>query len=787
MSKKHFKISSALKNIIGKDLISDDFVAIFELVKNSFDANAKKVDVIFKNPTSDLGSVIIKDNGKGMDLLDLEEKWLFVAYSAKKEGTEDYRDEIKSKRIYAGAKGIGRFSCDRLGKQLTIYSRKKESDKISKLFVNWEDFEKNISKKFEAIPVTYELVDTCNYDLNTGTVLEISNIRAVWDADKLIDLRSSLEKLINPAQSNGAHSFSINIQADLFKEHDKEAKNKGETHRIINGRIKNFLFEKLELKSTHIEVKIDKEGDSIETILHHHGEFVYRMIEENLYSYDNKKLRDINVYLFSMNQASKALFTKYMGVRPVNFGSVFVYKNGFRIHPIGEIGRGDIFGLDNRKQQGTSRFFGTRDLIGRIEINGNNEEFQEASSRDGGLARNNALETLQDFFIEHVLKRLERFAIGVARYGNIEEFDTSDLSTNFSKEKALTFIDALTKSKGIHDIEYNSDIFDVVSNASEKSLNSLLKNLSQIANESDNSKLEIEVEKIQSKLEAFSKATKDAESEAREERAKRKAAEKAAKESAERAKLAEEEAQKYIEKNNVVTKQTMFLKSMVSSDLENVVALHHHIGIAAGTIENYVRGVSNKIRSGKPMTTDSFLRVLDEISFVARQISSTTKFATKANFNLEAELIEKDLCGYIEEYIINICSGLVKIDKDFNTNMKFIWNSNTKEEFITEFRPLEIAMVLDSLVNNSVKAGAQTISCSVDITTTNLILHFRDDGHGIKESIRSDIFDMGFTTSKGSGLGLHHSKNIMSIMKGSIELGESTPKGTEFIIKFPRK
>ena len=74
MTRKHFKVSSALKNIIGKDLITDDFVAIFELVKNSFDANAKRVDVVFEKTLSDDGRIIISDNGKGMDLKDIEEK-----------------------------------------------------------------------------------------------------------------------------------------------------------------------------------------------------------------------------------------------------------------------------------------------------------------------------------------------------------------------------------------------------------------------------------------------------------------------------------------------------------------------------------------------------------------------------------------------------------------------------------------------------------------------------------------------------------------------------------------
>jgi DNA mismatch repair ATPase MutL len=64
---KQFKISSALKNIIGKDLIVDDFVAIFELVKNSFDANSKHVEVSFQNIIEGESTLIIQDDGKGMD------------------------------------------------------------------------------------------------------------------------------------------------------------------------------------------------------------------------------------------------------------------------------------------------------------------------------------------------------------------------------------------------------------------------------------------------------------------------------------------------------------------------------------------------------------------------------------------------------------------------------------------------------------------------------------------------------------------------------------------------
>lgn len=104
----NFKISSALKDIVGKDLITDDYVAIFELVKNAFDAHATKVTITFENINSETEKIIISDNGKGMNLTDLTSKWLFLAYSAKKDGTEDqnfdYRSRIYSNKPFAGAK-----------------------------------------------------------------------------------------------------------------------------------------------------------------------------------------------------------------------------------------------------------------------------------------------------------------------------------------------------------------------------------------------------------------------------------------------------------------------------------------------------------------------------------------------------------------------------------------------------------------------------------------------------------------------------------------------------------
>jgi len=77
--KDKFRVSSALKTIIGRELVTDDLVAVFELVKNAFDAHSRNVEIRFEGLRSDLPKLIIKDDGKGMTEEDIDGKWLFVA------------------------------------------------------------------------------------------------------------------------------------------------------------------------------------------------------------------------------------------------------------------------------------------------------------------------------------------------------------------------------------------------------------------------------------------------------------------------------------------------------------------------------------------------------------------------------------------------------------------------------------------------------------------------------------------------------------------------------------
>lgn len=776
-----FRVSAALKNIIGKELITDDFIAVFELVKNSFDAHAAQVDVFFEGIHKDDARLVIWDDGKGMDREDIIKKWLFVAYSAKKEGIEDYRDKIRSNRIHAGSKGIGRFSCDRLGSNLTIYTKKKGRDsKINKLIIDWSDFEKDSQEEFISIGVKHSYVQEVPYEnFKHGTILEITGLREGWDRDKLLKLRHSLEKLINPNQENDPYGFSIVLNVEEEEAEDRENKAKGEIRDIVNGRIENKIFENLEIKTTKIEVVISEDGESITTTLEDRGTLIYRVLEENPYK---EFLKNINIYLFVLNRSAKINFTKNMGMPSVQYGSIFLYKNGFRIYPFGEPGQ-DTLKIDHRKQQGTARYFGTRDLIGRIEINGNNSLFQETSSRDGGLIRNVAYETLEKFFIEYVLRRLEKFAIGVIKWGNDGDLlDHKKLSTQDMTKNASDIICNLVRSNDVIDVEYNPKLIDIIKNRTQRSLKTILNNFGKLAEQTDSPLISKEIKRIQRQYDLLVKAKEEAEAETEKAREETEAAEAKATEEAEKKREAEKAAEEAKEEVKQKTSQNLFLQSVMSQDLKNVVSLHHHVGISAGNIKGYIGNMTERLKRGENLSKEVIQVFLEKISYQANIISSIVKFATKANFNLEASELEKpvDIISFIREYALNICSEEIKILSGID--LDFVHNDSSIFELV--FRPIEISIIIDNLIENSRKSAAEHVTIEVlSVTDDTLEIAFRDDGKGIPVANRNKIFNFGFSTTDGSGLGLHHVRQVLEDMNGTVMLNKEYKEGAEFILR----
>ena len=768
---ENFKISAALKDLIGKELITDEFVAVFELVKNSFDANATKVEIIFeKNYEADNARIIIKDNGKGMNDSDLKEKWLFVAYSAKKLGKEheDYRDKIKTQRIFAGAKGVGRFSCDRLGRFLNLITIKDEpKKKIENLIVNWEDFENVDEEEFINIGVTHNVLEEIEYDIKQGTILEISGLRDTWDRERILKLKKSLSKLINPNQGNDSQNFKIDIVAKEEIALDKLPNKKGEKKNdfeVVNGSVRNSIFETLEIKTSNILVQISPKGEFIETTLQDRGDMIYYIKEKNPY----KNLNNISVYLFQLNRIAKLNFTKIMGVEPVKYGSVFMYKNSFRVYPYGEEGE-DLLLIDRRKAQGYNRFLGNRDIIGRIEINGEQSNLKETTSRDGGLVKTETYNNLVEFFYDYVLKRLEHYVVNIIQWGdervNKETGEiTPELWARDVKIQILELITGFINSDDIIDIQYDKDFLKIISKKQDHSIDKIIKNISRIATKSGNPEMVKEAKKIE-------KAVKETRADA--EKATAKATE-------------EEDLRKDAqEKLEYIISQKNFLQNEISDDTKNLESILHHIGLTTNLIKSDIENLVKAVNNDAPKA--EVINIVKRLSRQNEKITSFSKYFKKVNFNIHSNNLDTDIVLFSNEYLENV----YRLREDLKINRELLdikISIPDNFEFKTKFNPIDIIIVFDNLISNSLKHGATSIIITWTKINGIIQMSFLDNGQGINDNIVSNIFDFGFTTSRrGSGIGLYHVKEIVEKLNGNIEVNNKINKGVEFIISFKKQ
>ncbi len=782
----NFRVSSGLKRIIGRDLITNDFVAVFELVKNAFDAQATRVDLFF-----DEDSLYIIDNGKGMTHEDIINKWLFVAYSAKKDGTEDpdYRDKIKDKKAYAGSKGVGRFSCDRLGSYLKMQSRHQASGPLVEVIeVNWDRFEQNDKEDFLTIPLENYQTDQFELpkgvkEIDHGTTLHIQGFRGdSWDRTKLLDLKSSLAKLINPFEE-GHDDFTIHIHAPKEKNADSVAmsvaQTKGEPydHKIVNGKVKNFIFKNLSSKTTKLEVSIVDDGSMLESKLTDRGELIFHVKEPN--PYGELVNSGFSCHLFYLNRSAKTTFTRQMGVHSVAFGSVFLFRNGFRVFPVGEQGD-DSFDIDHRKQQGYARYLGTRDLVGRIDVTGSEDDFKESTSRDQGLVETPAYKELQECFWEKCLRRLERYVVGVAWKVPADSFseDISKLSGDKTKARVIEMLAKLTDSESVELLNYSKSLIGILNEKSDDFEKSI-EELRLVAEKTENPTFIDEISKAEKRYRELKKAEEEARIAAELEREAREKAEKQAKRERSEREKAEEERDKakssYVEEK----KRNLFLSSVNTLDYDIILNLHHQIGIYSADINNLIAINIDKIRHNESISTEELLSLLEQLAFRNQKVLSVSRFATKANFRLDSEAIRDDLVAFISQYIQEIC---VLYSGD---GLDITINSDTSK-LVKDFKPIEISMLVDNLVSNARKAGATRVSFQINQKTVKEIeIIVEDNGRGFDPETTEPkrIFEKGYTTTDGSGLGLYHVAYMIDQMGGGIEVDETHQGGAKIMIR----
>ncbi|MEP3386074.1 MAG: ATP-binding protein, partial [Flavobacteriaceae bacterium] len=371
------------------------------------------------------------------------------------------------------------------------------------------------------------------------------------------------------------NDFNIKIICDREKVEDNKIEN-GKSKHIdrdkINGEVKNSILEILNIKTTQISVEINSE--EIITKIIDRGTPIYHIKEKNK---DFSLLTNAKIDLYFLNSSAKNNFTRKMGVQVVNFGSVFLFKNGFRVQPFGEVGD-DSWGLDYRAQQGYNRFLGTRDLFGKVEmLTNNSDQFKEVSSRDGGLVETIGYHQLMNAFKEKGLVRLERYVVGVLwgegfkkrKYfgeGNdanklAESFrdklksddkvsdNTSAVESNLgSKLDFIQIVKSLTTNKEIEVLNFNRDFVNLINERIDEYQTKFITDLETIAEQTNDEDLKEKILKIEKQYQELKREKEEAERKALEEEKKRIEAEEKAEKEEKARKEAERKAEKEEEK-----------------------------------------------------------------------------------------------------------------------------------------------------------------------------------------------------------------------------------------------
>ena len=210
-----FKTRARLLCQLGEQLIKSESVALLELVKNSYDADASICDVKIQSPeNAEVGSITITDDGTGMDYETIVRSWLEIGTSNKEEKKQDGYRTPKYNRICLGEKGIGRFGVHRLGRKIEVITKMKKK-KECVLRIDWDQIKS--SRYIEELPVKLEEREPVYFTKSTGTLIKITKLRNSWTRGTLREVARSINTLNSPFESKGSFSVKIDTNNDWLK------------------------------------------------------------------------------------------------------------------------------------------------------------------------------------------------------------------------------------------------------------------------------------------------------------------------------------------------------------------------------------------------------------------------------------------------------------------------------------------------------------------------------------------------------------------------------------------
>lgn len=411
-----FRPRARLIKTIGEELISNDNVAITELVKNSYDAGSPIVDITFtgnikeKEVTKRLGrkeiiekqhyiekenaSIIIYDQGKGMDFETIQHAWMEPATNYKK------KEENKNiNRKFSGEKGIGRFASAKLSSKLELITKQKDDDEIVVWF-DWNDFS-NEETYLDNVKVNW-IIRPATEVKEHGTILKLTGLSDDWDEDKIGELRVALSRLLNPIVPNEDFLISINLP-NLMGKSLSGIIERPETLNRPNYFIKGSVSkEGAPLSVKFYSKKVGKEEilDLPEKLFtsnrpYSAGPFSF---EFKVWDRDNENLSSIATETNSIIKNVKRDLDDLCGIS--------IYRDNIRVLPYGNQNN-DWVRLDLRRVNNPTLRLSNNQIVGYISIGlETNPELKDQSNREG-IVEGQAFEDIKDY-VKLLLNEVEQ-------------------------------------------------------------------------------------------------------------------------------------------------------------------------------------------------------------------------------------------------------------------------------------------------------------------------------------------------------------------------------------------
>ena len=194
MTEIKFRPKAQILIQLGDQLIKNEGIALLELIKNSYDADATECEVNLSYLDSEmLGEIVVEDNGVGMSFETIRDVWMQPGNTHKKKQVDEEK-KTKLGRLPIGEKGIGRFGIHKLGKEIEIITRSKGNLEVY-FKIDWSKFDSN--QFLDEIPITIKEREPQKFINSTGTRIQIRNIEQ-WNKRKFRETYRQIVSLNSP-------------------------------------------------------------------------------------------------------------------------------------------------------------------------------------------------------------------------------------------------------------------------------------------------------------------------------------------------------------------------------------------------------------------------------------------------------------------------------------------------------------------------------------------------------------------------------------------------------------